>query len=460
RDNDGYAFTGIAAVNKAYSVNGLNQYSAVAGTGYLYDASGNLTYDGFNAFTYDGENRLVSALAAGQTTTLTYDPLGRLWRVQKGQSDTRFLYDGDALVAEYNSGSILSQRYVRGSNAAADDPLVWYENGTTKRYLHTDHLGSIVAATNVGSAPTINAYDEYGVPKAGNAGRFQYTGQIWLSELGLYHYKARLYDPKLGRFLQVDPTGYDDQINLYAYVADDPINADDPTGECTGSAFSECTGLSVAISDLGIEHAGFQQPGSNAGATQLAQRSPGSGRVGTPPAGASQQLIEARIGVLQEQIQRLSPGAPPGFMNPPGQRTLQAVRSLESQIDTLKATPLRSNAEARSVANALGFKEVGARVRGQAVFTDGRSYITRDIPSRTTNRTHSGGVWKMANSVRALQSRQTRAGTWNRDLLNGSATNANVRSYSRRRSTDKLRKFVSFENVDSELYSSSKNNLQ
>ncbi|MFL6781561.1 MAG: hypothetical protein ACJ8FF_07830, partial [Sphingomicrobium sp.] len=46
RDNDGYAFTGIAAVNKAYSVNGLNQYSAVAGTGYLYDASGNLTYDG------------------------------------------------------------------------------------------------------------------------------------------------------------------------------------------------------------------------------------------------------------------------------------------------------------------------------------------------------------------------------------------------------------------------------
>jgi len=41
-------------------------------------------------------------------------------------------------------------------------------------------------------------------------GRFQYTGQAWLEDLGVYHYKARIYSPTLGRFLQTDPIGYDD----------------------------------------------------------------------------------------------------------------------------------------------------------------------------------------------------------------------------------------------------------
>jgi RHS repeat-associated protein len=101
----------------------------------------------------------------------------------------------------------------RSGGTIAGPNVVWIEGASAtagaKRWLYTDHQGSVIAAGLSRAAPSqINRDDQYGVPDAANSGRFQYTGQAWIPELGMYHYKARIYAPDLGRFLQTDPVGY------------------------------------------------------------------------------------------------------------------------------------------------------------------------------------------------------------------------------------------------------------
>jgi len=256
-DNDTYAFVSYKNGTTAYAPNGLNQYTTGSGGNLGYDLNGNLTSNGPIIYTYDVENRLLTASGGGYSATLTYDPLGRVFQVVGGGKTTQFLYDGDELVAEFSETGALRARYVHGPQS--DNPLIWYDGSSvsaaTRRSLQANYQGSIQSIADAsGDAVTLNRYDEYGVPGDGNLGRFQYTGQAWLPEVGVYYYKARLYDPRLGRFLQTDSVGYQDDLNLYAYVGNDPLDKADPTGryQCTATSGGETCESNGSILDNGL----------------------------------------------------------------------------------------------------------------------------------------------------------------------------------------------------------------
>jgi len=230
-DDNRYLFDDFAGMDRVvrYETNSLNQYTAVNDVTYDYDLGANLTSDGVHSYAYDAQNRLIAC--PDRSASYTYDPFGRRTAKTVDGTTTVYLHDGNRVIMEYDgaSGEML-RRYVHGLSL---DELVCMVTSFSRYYYHLDSLGSVIALSDdSGAVEERYAYSPFGImeERSGVGNPYLYTGREYDEETGLYYYRARHYDPQLGRFLQPDPLGYVADMNAYSYVGNAPANFVDPLG--------------------------------------------------------------------------------------------------------------------------------------------------------------------------------------------------------------------------------------
>ncbi|WP_322802217.1 RHS repeat-associated core domain-containing protein [Thermoflexus sp.] len=178
---------------------------------------------------YDPENRLAEVWrGAERVASFRYDAEGNRGVREVAGLRTVAVDDGYEV-----RGGLGRKVYRLGGEAVA------VREGSAVYAVVGDHLGSVTALAQGGSIAGATRYLPYGAIR-GESGLFptdrRFTGQRWEASLGLYDYRARFYDPALGRFLQLDPLvpepGNPQALNRYAYVYNNPLRYTDPSGHC------------------------------------------------------------------------------------------------------------------------------------------------------------------------------------------------------------------------------------
>jgi RHS repeat-associated protein len=236
--------TGATTTTVTFVANTLNQYSAVGGTNYSYDANGNLTNDTVWSYAYDCEDRLMQARKSGVTVEYVYDAFGRMIQrtADVGPVKTRrYWYDGWQIVEEHNGPGDMENRYVYGTGI--NEVARYTKADGVNRYFTYDGLGSMTEVTGgEGNLQESYTYEVYGtvtmrngngviINATGNKNRLHFTGYELDPDTGLYLARNRWYHPRLGRFMQPDPIGLaGGDLNLYRYCGNNPVSWVDPMG--------------------------------------------------------------------------------------------------------------------------------------------------------------------------------------------------------------------------------------
>jgi RHS repeat-associated protein len=242
-------------------------------TQFIYDDEGNMIErrDGasvlLQSYTPDAKGRITRITTNGVPFDYTYDPFD--YRIAKAGSGgaAEYLLAGEHI--ETITGGHQPAQFFRG--VVVDEIVNGYQFNpegvwTNYTYAH-DALQSVVGLTgHEGRTIQTTQYSPFGNEIAeASAGAscsvLRYTGREHDAENGLYYYRARYYDPELGRFLTEDPLGFQAGINFYAYVGNNPINANDPSGKiclpCVTGVIGATTGaLGNAIGQV-FDKGGF-----------------------------------------------------------------------------------------------------------------------------------------------------------------------------------------------------------
>ena len=246
---------GGSATTTTYASDVVNEYTAVGGVSRTHDNNGNLKDDGSQKYVYDYMNRLCEVRDASNTLVASYkyDALGR--RIEKdvvGGATTRYILAGVSIIEEYEGSDIWQASYMQDDRIdhpvameRADIADVDGDSDTAevmRFHYHQQALNSVTEITDPdGTVVEWTTYDAYGKATIYNqngaavaisavGSPFQFTGREWDGESGLYFYRARTYDRDTGRFLQRDPLGESQGLNLFRYVRNSPTNFRDPSG--------------------------------------------------------------------------------------------------------------------------------------------------------------------------------------------------------------------------------------
>ena len=257
------AFSYDAVGNRQYTGGSINAANQLLSDGYKYtftyslngeltSKTNTLTGDKTEYF-WNGLSQLMSIRIKNSSNVVkkelyyVYDGLGRRIKRQlidyenpSLSNERRFYYDRDQIVEERNENNQVVTRYMNGTGV--DDPLLLINASGVYGYTK-DGLGSVKELVKLDQQIPHQrySYSSYGMTtealevvtpdKKPIENRYAYTGRELEHETGLYYYRARYYDPELGRFISEDPIGFSGgDVNLFRYVVNDPMNQVDPSG--------------------------------------------------------------------------------------------------------------------------------------------------------------------------------------------------------------------------------------